>query len=312
MNIERVWAVWYSATGNTDKAVNTVAGELAAKLGLPLEQVNFTKPAEREKEYSFTEKDLVVMGTPTYAGKMPNKLLPDFQSRFHGNGALAVAIVTFGNRNYDNSLAELCAVLEGDRFHTVAAGAFVGQHAFTDELAYGRPGWSDQFEMKEFARRISVKVKSLTDTPAPVKVPGDPGAPYYIPMSTDGQPAKFLKAKPKTYLSRCTNCGACARLCPMGAIDPKNVSNVPGSCIKCQRQVFRRRGVPVPCEDAGAELCRAEGQRGISVIHAAHINDKEEASGMPPLPFRKPFNCSKSCKAPHDHRWHARSCMRCR
>ena len=47
MNIERVWAVWYSATGNTDKAVNTVAGELAAKLGLPLEQVNFTKPAER-------------------------------------------------------------------------------------------------------------------------------------------------------------------------------------------------------------------------------------------------------------------------
>ena len=31
MNIERVWAVWYSATGNTDKAVNTVAGELAAK-----------------------------------------------------------------------------------------------------------------------------------------------------------------------------------------------------------------------------------------------------------------------------------------
>ena len=237
MNIERVWAVWYSATGNTDKAVNTVAGELAAKLGLPLEQVNFTKPAEREKEYSFTEKDLVVMGTPTYAGKMPNKLLPDFQSRFHGNGALAVAIVTFGNRNYDNSLAELCAVLEGDRFHTVAAGAFVGQHAFTDELAYGRPGWSDQFEMKEFARRISAKVKSLTDTPAPVKVPGDPGAPYYIPMGTDGQPAKFLKAKPKTYLSRCTNCGACARLCPMGAIDPKNVSNVPGTCIKCQRCV---------------------------------------------------------------------------
>ena len=33
------------------------------------------------------------------------------------------------------------------------------------------------------------------------------------------------------------NCGACARLCPMGAIDPKNVSNVPGTCIKCQRCV---------------------------------------------------------------------------
>ena len=38
-------------------------------------------------------------------------------------------------------------------------------------------------------------------------------------------------------MSKCTNCGACARLCPMGAIDPKNVSNVPGTCIKCQRCV---------------------------------------------------------------------------
>ena len=235
--MEKVWAISYSATGNTDKTVNTIAEELAAKLGLPLERVSFTKPPEREKEYSFTENDLVVIGTPTYAGKMPNKLLPDFQSRFHGNGALAVAVVTFGNRNYDNSLAELCAVLEGDGFHTVAAGAFVGRHAFTDELAYGRPGWSDQFEMKEFARKISVKLKTLTDIPEPVKVPGDPNAPYYVPMGADGQPAKFLKAKPKTHLARCNNCGACARLCPMGAIDPKNVSNVPGTCIKCQRCV---------------------------------------------------------------------------
>ena len=235
--MEKIWAMSYSATGNTDKTVRTIAEELAAKLGLPLERVSFTKPSEREKEYSFTENDLVVIGTPTYAGKMPNKLLPDFQSRFHGNGALAVAVVTFGNRNYDNSLAELCAVLEGDGFHTVAAGAFVGQHAFTDELAYGRPGWSDLFEMKEFAKRITVKLKNLTDTSGPVKAPGDAAAPYYVPKGVDGQPVKSLKAKPKTDLSKCTNCGACARLCPMGAIDPKDVSSVPGTCIKCQRCV---------------------------------------------------------------------------
>ena len=234
MKIEKIWAVSYSATGNTDRVVRTIAQALAEKLGLPWEALSFTRPAEREKEYSFTENDLVVMGTPTYAGKIPNKLLPDFQTRFHGNGALAVAVVTFGNRAYDNSLAELVSVLEEDGFHTVAAGAFVGRHAFTDELAYGRPGWSDEFEMKDFAKRISDKVKTLTDIPAPVQVPGDPAAPYYVPKGTDGQPAKFLKAKPKTDLSKCSNCGACARLCPMGAIDPADVSSVPGTCIKCQ------------------------------------------------------------------------------
>ena len=234
MKIEKIWAVSYSAVGSTDRVVRTIAQNLAQKLGLPWETLPFTRISEREKEYSFTENDLVVMGTPTYAGKMPNKLLPDFQTRFHGNGALAVAVVTFGNRAYDNSLAELVSVLEGDGFHTLAAGAFVCQHVFTDELAYGRPGWSDEFEMKEFAKKITDKVKHLTDIPIPVKVPGDPAAPYYVPEDADGQPAKFLKAKPKTDLSKCCNCGACARVCPMGAIDPTDVSSVPGTCIKCQ------------------------------------------------------------------------------
>ena len=75
------------------------------------------------------------------------------QSELQGNGALAVAVVTFGNRSYDNSLAELCAVLEADGFHTVAAGAFVGRHAFTDDLADGRPDWDDKREMEALCRR---------------------------------------------------------------------------------------------------------------------------------------------------------------
>ena len=237
MEIKKVWSVCFSATGTTERAVTTIAEELAKTLGVPLQQIPFTRPAERERDHHFCAADLVVVGSPTYAGKLPNKILPDFQTKLQGNGALAVPVVMFGNRSYDNSLAELCAVLEANGFHTVAAGAFVGQHAFTDELAYGRPGWSDQFEMKNFAKRVCDKVKSLPGIPAPVQVPGDAAAPYYVPKGADGEPAKFLKAKPKTHLRKCNNCGACVRLCPMGAIDPANVSNVPGTCIKCQRCV---------------------------------------------------------------------------
>lgn len=237
MKIEKVWALCYSATGTTERTVKTLAEELAAKLERPMEQLSFTKPMERTREYYFQETDLVVVGSPTYAGKLPNKIMPDYQKRLHGNGALAVPVVTFGNRSYDNALAELCAVLEANGFHTVAAGAFVSQHAMTDELGYGRPGWSDQFEMKGFAGSVALKVRGLAEVPDPVQVPGDPNAPYYVPKGTNGEPVNFLKAKPKTHQKKCTNCGACARLCPMGAIDLKNFSNVPGTCIKCQRCV---------------------------------------------------------------------------
>ena len=234
MDIQRVCAIYFSPTGSTAKVADTIAAELAVRLSVPAEQQSFTRPRERENTYTFGERDLVVVVFPTYAGKLPNKILPDLQKKIRGNGALAIPVVTFGNRNYDNSLAELCAVMEENGFHTVAAGAFVCRHAFTDELGYGRPGWSDQFEMKNFAGQVAQKVKGLTRIPERIQVPGDADAPYYIPKGTDGEPAKFLKAKPQTHLSRCNGCGACVRGCPMGAIDPKNPSNVPGTCIKCQ------------------------------------------------------------------------------
>lgn len=236
MEMIRVWAVWWSPTGTTERVVRALAEQAAESLAVPLETLDITRPSARVKRYSFTEKDLVIFGVPTYAGKTPNKLLPDLQGGFSGGGALAAPVVTFGNRSYDNALAELAAVLEGDGFHTVAAAAFASRHAFTDELGYGRP---DLPAVRRFGKELSDKVKRLTDIPPAIQAPGDPAAPYYVPRGVDGQPAKFLKAKPQTDLGKCTGCGVCARACPMGAIDPRNVAEVPGTCIKCQSCVRR-------------------------------------------------------------------------
>ena len=74
-----------------------------------------------------------------------------------------------------------------------------------------------------------------------MNVDGDADAPYYVPKGMDGQPAKFLKAVPKTHEELCIRCGACARLCPMGSIDPEEPGNVTGICIKCQSCI---RGCP--------------------------------------------------------------------
>ncbi len=68
---------------------------------------------------------------------------------------------------------------------------------------------------------------------------GEPVAPYYIPKGEDGEPAKFLKAKPLTDTAKCTNCGICAEVCPMGSVSKENYADVPGICIKCQACVLK-------------------------------------------------------------------------
>ncbi|MBR7150270.1 MAG: EFR1 family ferrodoxin [Oscillospiraceae bacterium] len=233
MTVNTVYAVYFSATGNTRRVASLLANAVAQALEVPMETVDFTLPAAREENYSFAEGDLVVFATPTYAGKLPNKLLPYIQSGFAGNGALAVPVVTFGNRSYDNSLAELTATLEANGFHTIAAGAFAAQHAFSTTLAAGRPDADDLRKVGELGAAVVGKVVRMTQIPVPVVVKGDAAAPYYVPKGLDGEPKVFLKAKPKTDLERCIGCGVCANLCPMGSISRENVADVTGVCIKC-------------------------------------------------------------------------------
>lgn len=233
MNISQVYAVYFSATGNTRKVTTTLANALAVSFDVPLEVRDFTLPTAREESYEFAAGDLVVFGMPTYAGKLPNKLLEFVKSGFHGNGALAVPVVTFGNRSFDNSLAELCACLEGEGFHTIGAGAFACRHAFTDALANGRPDSDDMAELAKLGSAVVGRIVRMTEYPAPVTVDGDADAPYYRPLGLDGEPKVFLKAKPKTDLDKCIHCGVCASLCPMGSINPDDVTEVVGVCIKC-------------------------------------------------------------------------------
>lgn len=139
MQVRTVWAVYFSGTGTTEKIVTAIAATAAERLQLSCNTLDFTSPAARERNYSFSSGDLVIFGTPVIAGRVPNVLLPFLTGHFQADHALAVPVVLYGNRNFDDALIELREILEGIGFHTVAGAAFIGEHSFSRTLGAGRP-----------------------------------------------------------------------------------------------------------------------------------------------------------------------------
>ena len=207
MNISKVWAVYFSPTGGTEKAVRTVAEETAAGLGVPLEAYDFTLPQNREDELAFAEGDFVVFGTPVIAGRVPNVLLPYLKEKVKGGGALAAPVVSFGNRNFDDALIELRNILEDDGFRTAAGGAFISEHSFSRTLGAGRPDAADLEKMRAFGRGIAEKLQSGWTYTEPVTVRGEtPIRPYFTPRDRHNAAIDIRKVKPKTS-DACCGCG---------------------------------------------------------------------------------------------------------
>ena len=236
MKEKKVWAAYFSGTGTTEKIVKIIAERLSSQLeastGNQPTVFDFTLPGVRQAETAFQERDIVVFGVPVYAGRVPNVLLK-YLNGINGGGAAAIPVVLYGNRNFDDALIELRNILETDGFHTVAAGAFIGEHSFSRILGKGRPDEKDLEIALDFAERIAEKLKKGALSAEPVYVKGeDPIRNYYQPRDRKGNPIDIRKVKPKTS-DACIDCKLCARVCPMGSIDMENVREFNGICIKC-------------------------------------------------------------------------------
>ena len=230
---KKISALYFSATGTTEKIVTTIAGRLSEQLGgaVPTHAVNFTPPAGRKRIISFSSDDIVVAGVPVIAGRVPNVLL-EFLKTIGGSGALAVGVVVYGNRNYDDALIELCDILALDGFKVIAGAAFIGEHSFSRILAKDRPDERDMAVVREFADRVYQKI-SGPDAMHTVAVSGNrPYRDYYRPKDKDGQPFDFRKIIPRTS-DDCIKCKLCASVCPMGSIDAEDTSRIIGICMKC-------------------------------------------------------------------------------
>ena len=232
--VSKVKNLYFSGTGTTRKIVTALAKSLAMKMDKQVEvcNIDFSLPEARQQPISFTKEDLVIVGIPVYAGRVPNVLLKYLNS-IKGNGAQAVAVVLYGNRNFDDALLELTDILLDDGFNVVAAGAFIGEHSFSNILAKGRPDESDMKKVEDFAGNIYNKISNTADFPALLISGQKPYRKYYQPKDRYGNTFEFRLITPQTNKDICIDCKKCAGICPIGSISFDDISVMTGICIKC-------------------------------------------------------------------------------
>ena len=228
MNIEKWIIVHFSPTGGTKK----VADAIAAGFGTPVVEMDLTKA---DASVTLGEKDALMAVLPVYAGRVPQISLKRL-SVLKANGQKAVAVVIYGNREFDDALLETKHALEANGFQVIAAAAFIAEHSIVRSIAAGRPDAEDE----KIARQFAADVMKKLEAPTSVNVPGnDP----YVEL----KPSAFHPAADEN----CVKCGVCAEKCPVGAIPLDNPCETLGDvCINCMRCVqscpVRSRALPAP------------------------------------------------------------------
>ena len=186
------------------------------------EEIDLTAREERARDHVFGPEDLVILGAPVYAGRLP-QLEGGIFERLRGDGTPAVFNVSYGNRAFEDALLEEQDICQAHGFHGIAAGAWIAPHTFSGRIGAGRPDGADLEKVREFAAGVRALLERPDWRSCRLTVPGD--RPY--------RPARRVEVYPAGDES-CTRCMACVSRCPAGAIPPESPrSTDTGRCISC-------------------------------------------------------------------------------
>lgn len=210
-----VYQLIFSPTGGT----RAVAGLLTGGQVIDLTDRTFDFSS-----VALTAEDVALIAVPSYGGRVPEPAVERL-GKVHGNGARAVLVCVYGNRAYEDTLAELSDVAESAGFRVVAGVAAIAEHSIARKYAAGRPDEADKAVLRGFWAKIQAKLDA-GDTTAPA-LPGN--RPY--------KKRGVRSMVPRTS-KRCIECGRCAAACPVGAINPADPRQTDAArCIGCMECV---------------------------------------------------------------------------
>ena len=140
-----LYSIYFSPTGGTEKVTKLLSSAWKETKDLDISDLHFNYD-----DVNIKAEDMCIISVPSFGGRIPTVAV-DRINKIKGNGAKAVAVVVYGNRDYDDTLLELKNVLKENGFVVGAMVAAIAEHSIARNLAVGRPDKSDEEELKKFS-----------------------------------------------------------------------------------------------------------------------------------------------------------------
>ena len=197
-------------------------------------------------EASYGPETVCVFAVPCYGGRVPRTAAERLRG-VRGNSSPAVVCVTYGNRAYEDALLELADLVEKNGFRVIAGCAIVTEHNIMHVYGKGRPDKQDREQILQFATDTALEIRSGTlvlSHPLPGNRPYKEWGGSSLPIEVDE--------------TLCTDCGLCAKMCPVGAIEAQGWKTDENLCINCMRCV---KDCPAECRYVPKERLREMTER---------------------------------------------------
>lgn len=205
----------FSPTGGTERVADIIGRHWSES---PV-RIDLCDPGTDFSGCVIGQDDQVLIAMPSFGGRAPAVAIERLK-KIAGNGAQCTLVCVYGNRAYEDTLAEMEDAAKESGFQVAAAIAAVAEHSILPQYAAGRPDAADRRQLERFAEQIAGHAQAAASIPGnrPYKKAGGAGL------------------VPKAGRS-CTGCGLCAARCPVQAIDPASLTADAKACISCMRCV---------------------------------------------------------------------------